>query len=237
MAGEVLGAAGHADALQALHERGDMPGHELGVRAEGTNADDRVRRIDDHVRDGREIEVQAHCGELAADRGCDAPGQLHVVHGAEREVPREGAACRGLEPGDVASLLVDGDQEVGLLGTERGGERGDLLGVAHVAGEEHDAADPLGELAPQPVRRLEPKEAREDAGGRGGREPARAHPRTAPAVSPNAILRWTMTKKITTGSAVSVAPAISGPQAVPRLVEKFASQSVSVCFSGLCSRT
>jgi hypothetical protein len=46
-----------------------------------------------------------------------------------------------------------------------------------------------------------------------------------------------MMKKITTGSAVSVAPAISGPQAVPRLVVKFASQSVSVCFSGLCRRT
>ncbi len=60
---------------------------------------------------------------------------------------------------------------------------------------------------------------------------------TAPAVSPNAMRRWTRTKKRTTGSAQSVAPAISGPQSVPRSVVNDASQTISVCFSGLCRNT
>src|SRR5581483_7016452 len=44
------------------------------------------------------------------------------------------------------------------------------------------------------------------------------YPRTAPAVSPNAILRCTSRKKMTTGIAVSVEPAISAPQSMWRLV-------------------
>src|SRR5437870_639537 len=88
--------------------------------------------------------------------------------------------------------------------------------------------DPLLEPAEDPRRRLEAGEAREDAARR---EPLEAHPRTAPAVSPNAIRFWTKRKKITTGIAVSVAPAIRPPQSVPRLVPRNpASQIVSVCF-------
>ena len=49
--------------------------------------------------------------------------------------------------------------------------------------------------------------------------------------------RCTSTKKMTTGMAVSVAPAISEPQSVPRCVVKLASQIVSVCLSWLESRT
>ena len=49
--------------------------------------------------------------------------------------------------------------------------------------------------------------------------------------------RCTSTKKMTTGMAVSVAPAISEPQSVPRCVVKLASQIVRVCLSWLESRT
>ena len=77
---------------------------------------------------------------------------------------------------------------------------------------------PVGDPPPQPVGGRETLEAGKEAGCCGGLEPARAHPRTAPAVSPNAILRCTATKKITTGKAVSVAPAISAAHAVPRWV-------------------
>src|SRR5690349_22443447 len=52
-------------------------------------------------------------------------------------------------------------------------------------------------------------EARQQAGGRGGLEPALAHPRTAPAVSPKPIFRWTSRKNTITGMAISVEPAIS----------------------------
>ena len=62
-------------------------------------------------------------------------------------------------------------------------------------------------------------------------------PRTAPAVRPKAIRRCTSKKKMTTGTAVKVAPAISGPHSVPRFVVNDASHTVRVCFSGLLSNT
>jgi hypothetical protein len=106
--------------------------------------------------------------------------------------------------------------------------------IADGVGEERDPAEPALEPAVNPVGNLVPGEARQQAGGG---EPLDAHALTAPAVRPKAILRCTSTKKITTGTAVSVAPAISEPQSVPREVVKFASQIVSVCFSWLESRT
>ena len=124
---------------------------------------------------------------------------------------------RRLEPGHVAALLVDPDQRLGPLGADPRAQRRELRPVGDVAGEEHDAAEPTLELAPQPVGRREPLEAREEAGRGEPLEPA-AHPLTAPAVSPKAIFRCTIRKKITTGIAVSVAPAISPPQSVWRLV-------------------
>ena len=63
------------------------------------------------------------------------------------------------------------------------------------------------------------------------------YPRTAPEVSPNAIRRCTSRKNTTTGMAQSVAPAISGPQSVPRSVVNEASQTISVCFSGVWRNT
>ena len=48
----------------------------------------------------------------------------------------------------------------------------------------------------------------------------RFYPRTAPAVSPNAIFRCTSRKKMTTGMAVSVDAAMSAPQSVFRLVQR-----------------
>ena len=114
------------------------------------------------------------------------------------------------------------------------GQRRELRGIADVVGEERDPAEPALEPPENPVGNLVAREARQQAAGR---EPLDAHDLTAPAVRPKAICRCTSTKKITTGTAVSVAPAISEPQSVPRSVVKFASQIVSVCFSWLESRT
>ncbi len=237
VAGKVLRAGGDTDSLHALDEGGDMARDELRLRAEGAHADHRVRRIDDHVRHRRELEVHADRGQLAADRCSHAARQLDVVDRAEGEVAGERAPRRGLEAGHVPALLVRGDQEVRPLRAQRRGQRGDLVRIADVVREQHDSAQPVGDSPPQPVGGRETLEAGKEAGCRGGLEPARAHPRTAPAVSPNAILRCTTTKKITTGKAVSVAPAMSGAHAVPRWVVNVASHSVSVCFSGLCSST
>ena len=83
------------------------------------------------------------------------------------------------------------------------GQRRELRGVADVVGEERDPAEPALEPPQHPVGRLVAGEARQQAGGG---EPLDAHDLTAPAVSPKAIRRCTSTKKMTTGTAVSVAP-------------------------------
>src|SRR5262249_22868383 len=126
----------------------------------------------------------------------------------------------------------DREQDVVALGAQRGRQRGECLGGLSVVSEEHDAAAARGKEPPNPVRRLRAGEAREDD------RRAEAHPRTAPAVSPNAIRRWTSRKKTTTGMAVSVDAAISPPQSVFRLVPvMYDSQTVTVCFDWSLSST
>ena len=49
------------------------------------------------------------------------------------------------------------------------------------------------------------------------------------------MLRWMIRKKMTTGIAVKIEPAMSGPQEVPRLVWFCSSQAIRFCFSGLLS--
>ncbi len=143
----------------------------------------------------------------------------------------------GLEPRHVATLFVDRDQQLGLLCPERAGQLRQLLGIAHVVGEERDPAEPSFEPARHPVRDDVPREAGLEAGRSQAVE--LGHCLTAPAVRPNAIRLCTSTKKSTTGRAVSVAAAISVAQSTPRVVPvvKFASQIVIVCLSALESRT
>src|SRR5205823_4913974 len=131
----------------------------------------------------------------------------------ERGVVAEGARpdhrVRGhVDVGDRREVPVDAGS--GELGADR---RSDSFG-------DFDIVDDTEHLAA--------REAREDA-GRG--EPLElAHPRTAPAVRPNAMRRWTSRKKTTTGIAVSDEAAISAPQSVCRLEpRKYESHTVTVC--------
>ena len=172
-------------------------------------------RVD--VGDRSQVEVDAGRGELAADRRRHRSRQLDVVHRAEREVPGVGAARAGLEPGHVAALLVDPDQRVGAsAGSPRSAPR-----AARGRSMFHEKRT----TPPRPAA----SSRRTQSGGVGPGKPGKmqadgeplepaAHPLTAPAVSPKAILRCTIRKKITTGIAVSVEPAISPPQSVWRLV-------------------
>ena len=109
--GEVLRAGGDALPLRPAHERRDVAGDELRVGAEAANADHRVVRVRVHVGDGREVHIHAGAHELARDRRRDLLGQLDVVDGAERQVPRVRAAALRFEPRDVAALLVDRDED------------------------------------------------------------------------------------------------------------------------------
>ena len=217
MPGKVLRACSHARALEPPNERRHMPGDELAVRAERADPDHRVLRVRVDVGDRREIEVDARLGELGPEGGGDLLGELDVVHDPERPVPRVRAAGIRLEPGHVAALLVDRDDEVGLLGAKVVGQRAELLPALDVPGVEHDASEPFGESTAKPVGHGRPLEAGEDA-ARGESLELAHQALTAPAVRPKAIFRCTRRKKITTGIAVSVDAAMSPPQSVFRLV-------------------
>ncbi len=166
VAGEVLGAGGDAGRLEAADPRGGVPGDHVGVRTEGADADDRVVRVGVDVRARRVVEAHPGGAQLPAEVGGDGPGQLRVVDGAEGEVARAGGAGGGLDTGDVARLLVDRDDQVGVLGAESGGQPGDLLGGDDVAGEQHDGGQPVADVAQDPVGSLGAHETRLQDGER-----------------------------------------------------------------------
>ena len=231
--GEVLRTGGDSLPLCPANERRDVTGDELRIGAEAAHADHGIVRVRVGVRDGREVQVDSGARELGRDRRRHLLGQLDVVDCAERQVPWVRAAALGLEPGDVAALLVDRHEDLAGV-AQPGGQRRELRRIADVVGEERDPTEPTLEPAEDPVGDLVAGKAGQQAGRR---ETLDAHDLTAPAVRPKAIRRCRSTKKMTTGTAVSVAPAISEPQSVPRRVVKLASQIVSVCFSWLESRT
>src|SRR5438093_2016864 len=203
---------------------------------EGAHANHRVQRLDVDVGDRREIQVDSGLVEITADRGGHVAGQREVIDLAQGQVAWIGAARPGLQTGDVAALLVDRNHRVGAALMELGAQPGDLLGRVDVSREQHHTAQAVTEAASQPCRRFGAFEPREQAGLRQPFQ-LRHQPFTAPAVSPVTTFRCTIKKKTTTGIAVSVAPAINGPQSAPRWVVKDASQTLSVCFSWLLSRT
>ncbi len=215
---EVLRTRGDPRALQAAYECRHVRRDRLGVVPEGAHADHRVRR---HVHVGHrgEVPVDADGSEIGADRSRDLLREPRVVDEAEPRRRGIGAALAPLEPRHVTALLVDREQNVVPFGSERTGERSQLGTRRHVVGEEEDARATALQEAADPVGNFGPGEARQQAGRR-QRLQLTAHPRTAPAVSPNAIRRWMAMKKRTTGIAVSVEAAISAPQSVLRLVPR-----------------
>ena len=188
--GEVLRARSDTGTLQPTHGRRDVPGDELCIRAERANPDDRIEGVRVDVSDGSEVEVHPNLSEIGRERRRDLLGQDDVVDRSERRVSRIRAACRSLEPGHVASLFVDRDQEVWSLGSERCGQSSQLLPILDVPGVEDDATEPFREPSPKPVGCNRPLESREDASRSEPLElSSLSHPFTAPAVSPNAIFR------------------------------------------------
>src|SRR6185436_1072274 len=96
-------------------------------------------------------------------------------------------------------------------------EGAQLRAALDVPGIEHDPAETVREAPPHPVGHGRAFEAGKDAARRESLEVGH-QALTAPAVKPNAILRCTSRKKMTTGIAVSVEAAMSPPQSVSRLV-------------------
>lgn len=153
VAGEVLGAGGDAGGLEALDVGGGVPGDQLRIGAEGADADDRVGGVGVDVGGGGPVEVDAAVGQSAAEFAGDRAGQLGVVDGAERMVSGEGGAAAHFEAGDVAALLVDGDDQFLAFGAQSAGEGGELGRVGDIAAEEADRDQPLAEPPQQPVGR------------------------------------------------------------------------------------
>ncbi len=61
---------------------------------------------------GREVEGDADGGELGADPAPDVLGEREVVDGAEGRGAEHRARLAGVQPADVAALLVDRDHRV-----------------------------------------------------------------------------------------------------------------------------
>src|SRR5207244_9616500 len=106
---------------------GSLRGDLRRVGAEGAGTDDRVVVAGVHV-DGRgEVEVEAGGQQVQPDRPVDPLGERGVVHAAQRRVARVRATRRVGQPGDVAALLVDRQEQVGPGGRELAGQRGQLV--------------------------------------------------------------------------------------------------------------
>ena len=233
---EVLGAGADSRGLQAGDERGDVLGHAVGAVPERSHPDHRVARVAVHVRDRGQVERHPGGGQVASERRRHGAGQVRVVDLAQGQVSGVGASPVRLQPRDLAALLVDGDDQVGASQPQLRAERGDLLPGRDVAGEQDHPAQPVLQPLAQPVGNRHAFEPGQQAAEREALQ-LRAHPFTAPAISPPAKWRCSSRKKTTTGIAVRVAPAISGPQSVPWLVVNPASQTVRVCSCGGLSST
>lgn len=84
VAGEVLGGGGHVVLLHALHHRDAQLGHEVGVAADGAQADDGVIGAAVGVKDGREVDVELECVELATDDLAAVAGVVRAAGGRPR---------------------------------------------------------------------------------------------------------------------------------------------------------
>jgi len=161
--GEMLSAGGHPGPLEARHGRRHMAGNQARVRPEGSGSDHRAAAWREHVGARREVGVDAEPREVAPDRGVHVAGERHVVGLAEGGVPGVGAARRVRHPGDVAALLVDGDDRLDRRGcAERRGQGGRV--AEDVRAEQRDAGQPLLKRPADPGRRGGAGERRDEDG-------------------------------------------------------------------------
>ena len=110
VAGKVFQAACSA----ALGESGDgfgpRPGDGIGIGTEGSHPDDGIRGLGCHVDNGSEIEVDVAGGQQVTE----VPPALARLRHPGRARIGQGGAVFGLQPRNVAALLVDRDDYVGL---------------------------------------------------------------------------------------------------------------------------
>ena len=185
--GEVLGAGRDAGGLQPADEGGAVPGDEVGRRAEGPHADDRVAP-------GRRSRRPRGPGpRRRRRRAAVGPSRrpLRVVASTSSRAPRAawpgyGEPGAHVEPGDVAALLVGHHQHRAALPCRSRGERSVAWSSSlDVLREPADAAEAVVDPARRASRaRVVPtKPVTHRRRGRGGS--MLGHPLTAPAASPD----------------------------------------------------
>ena len=148
--GEVLGARGDAGRLDALDVGRGVAGHVGRLGAEAARPDDGVLVGGVHVDHRCEVEVDAVCRQLASDGRRRGSRQRGVVEPPEQRVAGLGRARRVVQAGDVAALLVDGDDEARGGGPQRRAQLRQLVGVDDVRTVEADGGQPRGILPRHP---------------------------------------------------------------------------------------
>ena len=234
--GEVLGAGGDARALQALDERRHVPGRP--APASDPNERTPITGLSGFVL----TSATGAKSRLTPTCASSDPSRRRPTRVRSMSSTTPSARCPGYELPAAASSRVTSPPSSSVAIRNAGRSLVAAAPSRRSAGRASRMFLPNSTTPPSPRStqrsRLSGASCPSNPGRRQrGGELLGRHPRTAPAVRPNAIRRCTSTKKTTTGSAVSEAAAISGPHSVPRSVVNEASQTGSVCLSWLCSRT
>jgi hypothetical protein len=149
---EVLDAGRDLGGLQPGDGRRALLGDPGRVGAERAGADGRIVVGGVHVQARRQVESEAGRGEVGADGPVDALGQLGVVDRPECGVARVRAAGRVCQAGDVAALLVGGEQDLRPGRPQRPGECAQLVRVRDVVSEDDVSRDALTRQPQCPTR-------------------------------------------------------------------------------------
>ena len=156
LARKVLCRGRDAGGSQAAHRCGHHARHGSRLGPETADPERRVVPCRDHIGHRCVADVDAHRGQLEADRLRHSLGQRHVAGRAERH--RAGERRRSLaERLELAAFLVGRDQERQALGRarlQRVGKRPDLLRRADVEEAEQREPGRRGFVEPgiEPIR-------------------------------------------------------------------------------------
>ncbi len=163
VAGEVLATGPDARRAQAVREGRPVPGDQGRVGAERPYADHRVEGFAGDVEAGGEVVRDPGVGQQLPE-GRRAPlREVDVVDVPKRRVAGQRRAGAHLEAGDVAALLVAGDNQGRAAGTasyrlERLDDAPCGLDVGRVLAEQDDAREAVAQRLVEPRRDAGPGE-------------------------------------------------------------------------------
>ena len=129
-----------------------MPGDQRRVGAETAHPDHRIVRVRIDVDIRSEVEVAAGLPQLPAHRAGHGLGVFQVVDPSEDGVARVGRTGPLVQPGDIPTLLVDGDQGVRIGLADLVGELAQLRAGEDVVAEDAHAGETPAQPGREPLR-------------------------------------------------------------------------------------